>query len=376
MIGISSDSVAFLDLMILKVLPQTRKIERKCLCEEILNKLSSHNLLISAPPFPGKTALTQLMEHRAKKSGFKVIAMAFTDYIFHQKQYLHEKVISEEKIFITYVKEKTNYDWQDIIKDPNILFIMDDAHLIFHVELTEISKDWSENIDEKAMNFISNGHLSAKLEQHINMISPENLYEAFFSFSCPVIEQFYQQEYVKEFIYTFSPQIESLTIENDGLIGFIYKVVNQIDGSLLCKTYSKSATRVYQNEFYHAVWAIIPGRLSPDVGTYFGVRGAVNFYLNGQFKWAFEFLHDGIRIKEHSEHFKPNGKIVMNDWATIDLCISNPMSSKIAITDDRHYFRVLISNDCQFATIEHTGKDHKKIMIRQKSFILQSYVER
>ncbi|CAJ0630100.1 9267_t:CDS:2 [Entrophospora sp. SA101] len=134
MIGISSDSVAFLDLMILKVLPQTRKIERKCLCEEILNKLSSHNLLISAPPFPGKTALTQLMEHRAKKSGFKVIAMAFTDYIFHQKQYLHEKVISEEKIFITYVKEKTNYDWQDIIKDPNILFIMDDAHLIFHVE--------------------------------------------------------------------------------------------------------------------------------------------------------------------------------------------------------------------------------------------------
>ncbi|CAJ0768159.1 15911_t:CDS:2 [Entrophospora sp. SA101] len=359
MIGISSDSVAFLDLMILKVLPQTRKIERKCLCEEILNKLSSHNLLISAPPFPGKTALTQLMEHRAKKSGFKVIAMAFTDYIFHQKQYLHEKVISEEKIFITYVKEKTNYDWQDIIKDPNILFIMDDAHLIFHVELTEISKDWSENIDEKAMNFISNGHLSAKLEQHINMISPENLYEAFFSFSCPVIEQFYQQEYVKEFIYTFSPQIESLTIENDGLIGFIYKVVNQIDGSLLCKTYSKSATRVYQNEFYHAVWAIIPGRLSPDVGTYFGVRGAVNFYLNGQFKWAFEFLHDGIRIKEHSEHFKPNGKIVMNDWATIDLCISNPMSSKIAITDDRHYFRVLISNDCQFATIEHTGKDHK-----------------
>ncbi|CAJ0913454.1 2894_t:CDS:2, partial [Entrophospora sp. SA101] len=342
MIGISSDSVAFLDLMILKVLPQTRKIERKCLCEEILNKLSSHNLLISAPPFPGKTALTQLMEHRAKKSGFKVIAMAFTDYIFHQKQYLHEKVISEEKIFITYVKEKTNYDWQDIIKDPNILFIMDDAHLIFHVEsmlkstsaqsgiallqLTEISKDWSENIDEKAMNFISNGHLSAKLEQHINMISPENLYEAFFSFSCPVIEQFYQQEYVKEFIYTFSPQIESLTIENDGLIGFIYKVVNQIDGSLLCKTYSKSA---------------------------------VNFYLNGQFKWAFEFLHDGIRIKEHSEHFKPNGKIVMNDWATIDLCISNPMSSKIAITDDRHYFRVLISNDCQFATIEHTGKDHK-----------------
>ncbi|CAJ0853503.1 1613_t:CDS:2 [Entrophospora sp. SA101] len=280
MIGISSDSVAFLDLMILKVLPQTRKIERKCLCEEILNKLSSHNLLISAPPFPGKTALTQLMEHRAKKSGFKVIAMAFTDYIFHQKQYLHEKVISEEKIFITYVKEKTNYDWQDIIKDPNILFIMDDAHLIFHVELhlylvynhidlrihhyqadllvntilqtlyfveqikrmniksnlasnkriallqlTEISKDWSENIDEKAMNFISNGHLSAKLEQHINMIN-----EAFFSFSCPVIEQFYQQEYVKEFIYTFSPQIESLTIENDGLIGFIYKVVNQIDG--------------------------------------------------------------------------------------------------------------------------------------------------
>src|SRR6185503_14430340 len=120
-----------------------------------------------------------------------------------------------------------------------------------------------------------------------------------------------------------------------------------LDGSLLRSTYSKSVDgtyieRIYQNEFYHGAWMVMPARLSCDVGMYFGVKGkkilillcgmstkedggptqrwgmffsfsnqglftgAVDFYLNGQFQWAFELLRDGKRLREHSERFQPN----------------------------------------------------------------------
>ncbi|CAG8588484.1 5533_t:CDS:2, partial [Paraglomus brasilianum] len=235
-------------------------------------------------------------------------------------------------------------------------------------ELTKASKDWVGDIESEALQFISDGQLTKQLENSRAFASVSYLKElvslndlqsilqeviqnghialdaidnailtsllnigmfnengSSLSFSCPVVEQFYRKEYIRTFIYPNSAPLLSPEINQQGISQFVFNVLKKLDGSLLRSTYSKSVDgtyieRIYLNEFYCRAWMVMPARLSCDVGTYFGVKGAVDFYLNGQFQWAFELLsiRDGKRLREHSERFQPNkryGQLKMKNWA-------------------------------------------------------------
>ncbi|CAG8450586.1 11122_t:CDS:10 [Ambispora leptoticha] len=87
--------------------PRIKRVLRIHLTERILADIKK--VLISAPPFSGKTALAQLLGMVFKENGLKVIGISFAGYIVAMA-------------------------WTDIIADSNNLLIADDAYNIYHVE--------------------------------------------------------------------------------------------------------------------------------------------------------------------------------------------------------------------------------------------------
>ncbi|CAG8642392.1 9552_t:CDS:2, partial [Paraglomus occultum] len=204
-------------------------------------------------------------------------------------------------------------------------------------ELTKAPKDWVGDIESEALQFISDG--------------------------CPVVEQFYHKEYIRTFIYPNSAPPLSPEISQQGISQFVFNVLKKLDGSLLRSTYSKSVDgtyieRIYQNEFYRGAWMVMPARLSCDVGTYFGVKGAVDFYLNDRFQWAFELLRDGKRLREHSERFQPNkryGQLKMKDWAVIDFCVEGTSAARSKFPQDSNHYRLVVGKSSDQATLYHNN---------------------
>lgn len=90
------------------------------------------------------------------------------------------------------------------------------------------------------------------------------------------------------------------------------------------------------------------------------LTGAVDFYLNDQFKWAFELLRDGKKLKEHSERFQPGKRysgIEMNDWAVIDFCIKESSAAWKNFPQDSNHYRLVIEQDSYKAILYHNNNN-------------------
>ncbi|CAH1759730.1 8383_t:CDS:2 [Entrophospora sp. SA101] len=246
-------------------------------------------------------------------------------------------------------------------------------------ELTGINLSELQNILKEViqkgyvpLNAINSNFLSSLLKVGVFNEDGLNLF-----FSCPIVEQFYRKEYIKNFIHPSPCLLPSLSqVEQEGITEFVYKVLENFDGSLLRSTFSRNVNgsyieRIYQNEFYCSAWMIMPARLSSDVGTYFGVKGAVDFYLNDQFKWAFELLRDGKKLKEHSERFQPGKRysgIEMNDWAVIDFCIKGSSAAWKNFPQDSNHYCLVMEQDSYKAILYHNN-NNKSFDLKQSRFI-------
>jgi len=84
--------------------------------------------------------------------------------------------------------------------------------------------------------------------------------------------------------------------------------------------------------------------------------GAVDFYLNAQFQWAFELLRAGKRLREHSERFQPNKRydqLKMKDWAVIDFCVEGTSAAQSNFPQDRNHYHLVVRKSSDQATLYH-----------------------
>ncbi|CAG8605845.1 9871_t:CDS:2 [Funneliformis caledonium] len=109
---------------------------RKEVAEKILDDIERNGkVLISSPPFSGKSALAQLVGLVAIKKGVNVIGIPFAGYIAYRDKLLEVGSQSEINIFFSYIQKYVTMEWTDLIANPNTLLIIDDAHNIYHVEV-------------------------------------------------------------------------------------------------------------------------------------------------------------------------------------------------------------------------------------------------
>ncbi|GBC04610.1 hypothetical protein RclHR1_05780001 [Rhizophagus clarus] len=64
--------------------------------------------------------------------------------------------------------------------------------------------------------------------------------------------------------------------------------------------------RIWQMEFYRAATQVLPAHIfiSPDVGTYWGSKGYVDFFVNDGRSWAIELLWDSASASDHKCRFE------------------------------------------------------------------------
>ena len=119
-----------------KGLPKVKRIFRRNLAEKILTDLErTGKVLISAPPFSGKTALAQLVAMVAIERGLKVIGISFAGYVVHRNACLKIRSQAEIDIFSSYIQKMIAMEWMNLVMDSNTLLIIDDAHNIYHLEV-------------------------------------------------------------------------------------------------------------------------------------------------------------------------------------------------------------------------------------------------
>ncbi|EGG14648.1 heat shock protein Hsp70 family protein [Cavenderia fasciculata] len=144
------------------------------------------------------------------------------------------------------------------------------------------------------------------IKKGILMISTEE--KGTVGFACPLLVSKY---YISLFA---SPTSESYVPSDIG--DFIYKVLSRMRTSNLIG--SKKATQhgireqlpleyLWQNEFYFAATSLV-GRnyfICPSVGPCFGSSGFVDFYVNGEKRWAIELMREVIpsTMNDHYERF-------------------------------------------------------------------------
>ncbi|GBC03499.1 hypothetical protein RclHR1_05150009 [Rhizophagus clarus] len=92
-----------------------------------------------------------------------------------------------------------------------------------------------------------------------------------------------------------------------------------VDGRLL--------ERAWQMEFYRAATQTLPLDIfiSPDVGTYLGTSGYIDFFVDDDRSWGIELLRDGQDASGHKSRFESIYKPIRKackEWAIID--IRNP----------------------------------------------------
>ncbi|RGB28796.1 hypothetical protein C1646_767388 [Rhizophagus diaphanus] len=97
--------------------------------------------------------------------------------------------------------------------------------------------------------------------------------------------------------------------------------------------------RAWQMEFYRAATQVLPANvlISPDVGTYWGSSGYMDFFVDDNRSWAIELLRDGEKAKE---------------WAIIDIRHPGLPNNNPEYSADRHWINVYCQENWKSVIIE------------------------
>jgi hypothetical protein len=120
--------------------------------------------------------------------------------------------------------------------------------------------------------------------------------------------------------------------------------------------------RAWQMEFYRAATQVLPldTFISPDVGTYWGSKGYLDFFVDDGRSWAIELLRDGENASGHKSRFegiyKPI-KEICKEWAIIDIRCSGLRDDEPEYSGDRHWINVYCQENWKSVIIK--DKDGK-----------------
>lgn len=157
---------------------------------------------------------------------------------------------------------------------------------------------------------------SVLLESGICLRSSE---EKLIRYSCPLVAVYYQTEYVKQDKSEWPDYEMPIKIKD-----FVVDVICKFKASILKNSLSRKQTTAlneiaYHQEFYRVTASLYKGSINANVGSWYGVLGALDLYLNQATQFGFEFLISGRQIDEHIGRFTGrNATIPLKQHAVID----------------------------------------------------------
>jgi hypothetical protein len=120
--------------------------------------------------------------------------------------------------------------------------------------------------------------------------------------------------------------------------------------------------RAWQMEFYRAATQVLPDDIfiSPDVGTYWGSGGYLDFFVDNDRSWRIELLRDGQDTSSHKSRLESvynSIKKICKEWAVIDIRHPGLRNKKSEYSGDRHWINVYCQKNWESVIIE--DKDGK-----------------
>lgn len=122
----------------------------------------------------------------------------------------------------------------------------------------------------------------------------------------------------------------------------------------------------------------IHAELAVELGTGVKIPGVVDFYLDGNLRWAVELLVHGRGVGEHLNRFGPHGpysKLQPNDYVVVDLRVGDDIQTN-RIT--RHEKRITACFNQDFTTCklligldeeeEYVQKGHEMILAHRRDY--------
>eukprot|EP01123_Difflugia_compressa_P010944 TRINITY_DN4145_c0_g1_i1.p1 TRINITY_DN4145_c0_g1~~TRINITY_DN4145_c0_g1_i1.p1 ORF type:complete len:566 (+),score=42.11 TRINITY_DN4145_c0_g1_i1:653-2350(+) len=112
--------------------------------------------------------------------------------------------------------------------------------------------------------------------------------------------------------------------------------------------------RSWQMEFFRAATSCVGENtfVSPDVGHIFGTTGLVDFYINGNKKWAIELMREGDELGEHCLRWTGlYATIPMNNYALLDFRIHSKTPRGLR----KNVWYILYREDYSGATVRRQG---------------------
>lgn len=151
-------------------------------------------------------------------------------------------------------------------------------------------------------------------------------------FSCPISAVYYFQNYYQYFLDRKDLKRECSNFEE-----FILESISLFDPIALRNSFSKKINKslneaIYHHEMYRCMHLICDKTVSAQVGSWFGIRGAIDLYVNSTYKYAIELVKDGSLLEQHQSRFIGNGNyanIDINKYALIDFYEDASIRSKL-----------------------------------------------
>ncbi|GBB99301.1 hypothetical protein RclHR1_03480005 [Rhizophagus clarus] len=162
------------------------------------------------------------------------------------------------------------------------------------------------------------------------------------------------------------------TIPPQDFKSFLYGTFTKMNAEAIRNSYSvgkdgRLLERAWQMEFYRAATQILPADafISPDVGTHWGSKGYLDFFVDDGRNWAIELLRDGENASDHKSRFEPRGiykpiRDICKEWATIDIRCPGLRNDEPKYSGDCHWINVYCQEDWKSVIIEDK---HKKIKV-------------
>jgi hypothetical protein len=124
--------------------------------------------------------------------------------------------------------------------------------------------------------------------------------------------------------------------------------------------------RAWQMEFYRAATQILPLDIfiSPDVGTYWGSSGYVDFFVDDDRSWSIELLRDGENASNHKQRFEAGHiyaplRRISKEWAIIDIRRPDLPNYNPAYSADHHWINVYCQDNWESVIIEDKNEKVK-----------------
>lgn len=200
-------------------------------------------------------------------------------------------------------------------------------------------------------------------------------------FSCPIVKLFYQTDYLKRAREILAPEYkmpESIDI-------FLKDVLSYFNANVLKNSKSKMQGSTvhevaYQQEFYRVsmslcsfskMYSNTEPSISANVGSWFGVNGALDLYINSDVQFGFEFLVSGRGIGEHVKRVKtryaniPMKACMVIDFHQFESEDECRQAFKRATYLDPIYYRVGFFDDFQHFIIKNGDVVGDKLATRK-----------